>query len=953
MSDYPTDEQTTERSLNTLSSHYKTVFGMGMEDVPVVTRKIMVVERPDSSHVQSSLGDGICGQDDNEVFGGTADVDNKAAAPNMSSSNNSIASNQGDVNPEVRRHKVMNRFHILELARRRMATATSNVVVPVQMSSGAVWKAACKNEVDEDQDTATKDDTLHRIYAAEMKHFGYDCSDDLEEAAGKSVCSNGNDDDSFLGNASVENATTTDMIVHNGTTSAYYLPPLQHDPYDPHYNTCDESLPSYNIHASTQSLSTATSPSQPGGFRNTFASLGGDIILYSPATRKLSSPGPVNCSFESPTTVVASGSKPTMLGSRVASLTSTAIDELILNESYLAVRNLGNSYNASEHRNQIRHGPIVPAAAITRKNAASNQSIDSYSYNRAFRDCPSKHSSAYSTLTDEYHNYYDVSRKTGITAVVEENECNGSPKSERVVTELQNAVSGPVDIDSNVEYESSSIARPPGRAPHIDMRCWMGSYRSSQHLSSIIQYPSADTADESGEGGEGCVDEEAATRYASRRCGCGFSAAYCMPRLLMWSAVVLLMVSAASVTFGVLLHTDNEKANSLIGRPYSATGGGDSLSSENDADLGGSDDAGPILVVPEIMVQQSTSSPTSSPAESPSADETVGISDVVQAVGDPSQAPSSSPSSAPSVHQPTYAPSYLPTNAPFNQPTQLPKLSPTSPPTLNPNISSTSSFLTTMPTPLPTQLPTNSQLEEFTTRVKASRDTYIKQNALNWNYGFGDYLRVDQDPRTITVIAFDISSINDLLQASTRQYDPSNETHSHQFRSMQTALAGQVTDAKLRLYSIETSRAGGSVYALTNARQWREEELTWDSAREEVHASGETFISSIEGDINEGAWYEIDVIGAFECCVEQVGPMFLNLLIRSDSADGVSYASKEYESGAYAPELILTFSTGLVSQLLVVKTVYCCKHFLSHCSYISAAVAEFRYSQFYVNLIHI
>jgi hypothetical protein len=211
-----------------------------------------------------------------------------------------------------------------------------------------------------------------------------------------------------------------------------------------------------------------------------------------------------------------------------------------------------------------------------------------------------------------------------------------------------------------------------------------------------------------------------------------------------------------------------------------------------------------------------------------------------------------------------------------------------------------------------TPKPSSSQVggkTTYTANLKVSRDTYIRSTASDWNYGSSEFLRVDRDPRSIAVMAFDINVDNELLESSRRQYNPSKEKQSHENRRVQTSqLTVKVQTAKLRLYSLEESDTGGEVYALTNAKIWQEDELTWNNAKDEVHASGEALIGSIDNAVEEGLWYEVDITNAFDCCVETVGSMHLNVLVRSDSSDGVTYASKEYQSGSFAPRLILTYS---------------------------------------------
>jgi hypothetical protein len=358
--------------------------------------------------------------------------------------------------------------------------------------------------------------------------------------------------------------------------------------------------------------------------------------------------------------------------------------------------------------------------------------------------------------------------------------------------------------------------------------------------------------------------------------------------VLIWGAVGLLAVSLAIVTFGVFLQRDerNSQSNgSLLGRP-AETDDDDGSLSENEFGL--------FPIFPEPIVQQPTSSPDVSILATP-------ISVIVSGL---------STTNPPSIGLSTINPPYIPalvSNNPASKPTPKPSRQSSSP--LN--------ELTTSPTRAPsialisTMRPTFSEVDvenlTYKTKVKVSRDTYIESTSGDWNYGTSEFLRVDQDPRSIAVLAFAINPNNVLLQSSRIYYEALNEDQP-QMGEQTTQAMVRVEQVKLRLYSLEDSDSGGELYALSDAKQWREAELTWDNARSEVGASGETWISSIEGTVEEGNWFEVDVTGAFDCCVKSVGTVYLNLLIQSDSSDGVTYASKEYESGSYAPELILTYS---------------------------------------------
>jgi hypothetical protein len=361
---------------------------------------------------------------------------------------------------------------------------------------------------------------------------------------------------------------------------------------------------------------------------------------------------------------------------------------------------------------------------------------------------------------------------------------------------------------------------------------------------------------------------------------------------LIWVAVVLLAVSLASVAVGVLLRKDSRDGQSneaLLGRPVSAN-------DQVDKGDAASENGGVISpAVPELIFKQPTSSPSPQPTEGSLFSQSVPIAAILEL---PTRMPASSPTSE--VVQTLNAPSEQSTPVPTPFPSPLP-FKATSNPMAPLSFSS-----------IQTPKPSSSQVggkTTYTANLKVSRDTYIRSTASDWNYGSSEFLRVDRDPRSIAVMAFDINVDNELLESSRRQYNPSKEKQSHENRRVQTSqLTVKVKTAKLRLYSLEESDTGGEVYALTNAKIWQEDELTWNNAKDEVHASGEALIGSIDNAVEEGLWYEVDITNAFDCCVETVGSMHLNVLVRSDSSDGVTYASKEYQSGSFAPRLILTYS---------------------------------------------
>jgi hypothetical protein len=1054
LSDYPTDEQTLN-TLNSLNSHYRKMFGMEEEEECGDTNTPCYGRSLTGGSAASTLEDCVAIDDLNDSADGIGTSFAAAAAAAAAAAitvgskqvntdndqggglNQSVHSSNDSMENNVQQKKNKdrpNRFLILEMAKKRMGMARSGV----RKSSPSCDAAAAS---DENEDDAFNADNKHKASnntPAVMNNMAQAIQDD--KSNGETT-----DSDTFLGDAIVENVAPTSTtslepnpisnhsdeslpsynihasnlsqstMTHSttrglqnafvnvgGDTTVYYSShrdlhksseegsflqgatvenvvtsttiPANNSSCSQsrHKTNSDESLPSYNIHASTLSQSTKTTSTNR--LPNAFVNVGGDAYIYSSPKQQSFEP-PINASFEtaaSPSTVVASGnsSKPRSkesvsassgtamsgngtsesgttssgtsgesipstsakdlykstillvaagrpLDSRIPSAASTVVDDMILHESNLAVQNLGR--DASPHRD------VIQAAAITPVRRNATDSLPSYSYNQAFENsdvvtsnpecslptisstkenpfapnlpedysfCPSSKHSTYSTLTDEYRSYYDVSRRTGtaITKELEGRDPDGGG--------IQKTPSGPVDVDTaniisaddeeSFQYDSSSVARPPA-SPRPNPQSWVFSYGNSDHLSSIIQYPSADAGDISGREAEGYVDEESAMRYASLH----RSRRGCMPKLLIWAAVVLLAVSLATVAFGVLWqHDDDVQTNTLLGRPVSTSKDEESGPSEQRPGL--------IPAGPELISKEPSSLPTSSPVlAKPSAP----IASIATELStkEPSIGSSQSPSSTPKLP----IEEVLESDAPSSKPTPRPSLEE---PTLHP---ATKSPVTARPSKQPTN-PTVSvqaidESKTYTAKIKVSRDTYIKSTASMWNYGNSDFLRVDRDPRSITVLAFEINLGNDLIESSKRHYDASEENQSNR-RDQTTQLKVKVKEAKLRLYSLEDSEAGGEVYGLTDAKTWNESELTWDNARSEVSASGEVFVSVIDGYIDEGLWYEVDVTGAFDCCVKTVGTMNVNLLIRTESSDGVTYASKEYASGSYAPELIVTYS---------------------------------------------
>ena len=876
LSDYPTDEQTLN-TFKSLNSQRRNMLRIG--DAPTDACALSISA---TSFYQKE---------------GSIDVDAATMEEDIPSFNHSNSSVQNDAKPIKDR---LNRFKVLEMAKRRMAQTTSKSL----NRSAMVDIENLKNDNLEDT-VAPSTDTWKNL--ATNKAVPLHVSPSVYVMPSQEVTSNGqSESDSFLGDAIIEISTLPNAIV----------------PSQPTDDNLDESLSNYNIHASTLSQSTMTALTNCQ-LPKSFVNVGGDAVVY--LSRTLNPP---NVSFDttaSPSTVLASGSRPvvvdlkgisssgTVLPSEVSSdgtnssrsnasnlnqseqelndstmmlagrrmvlrsrdpNVTSSLDNMILQESHLAVNSLGNA--------PVTKRSVIQAAASTpvrRNTTNSNKSNDSYLHNKAFRNsdkittnpkihslstadnsfesnlpdnysfCPSSKHSTYSTLTDEFDHYYDISRRTGITAVADNRK----------------TPSGPVDVDTNAivddqehfQYDFSSFLPP---APP---------YRNSERLSTIILRGD----------GEGYVDVDSENRYASlHRSRRGH-----FSMVLISTAVALLAISLASVMFGIILQNNrNSNTESLTERPISM-------------DEGPNEFVFPVSTSPLSNTFNVSNVPTAPMTSMPIASTASELSTDQLSLGN-IQSASLNPIETTLVSAiPESSSSSLIWSSP--NPTQSPSSSPVKR-TVSP----------TMPSKIGLETETT-----FTMTIKVTRDTYVTSSKSNFNYGDSDFLSVNKDPRSITVIAFDISLSVDLLQARRRHYDATKENQSHKMRREKQLMA-TVEQAKLRLYSLEKSDSGGELYALTNSKTWDESTITWGNAKQEVSASGEVFINSNDQKIDQGTWVDMDVTSAFDCCVEDTENMHLNLMIRSDSSDGITYASREYKSGIYAPELILTLSTERVSE---------------------------------------
>jgi len=284
-------------------------------------------------------------------------------------------------------------------------------------------------------------------------------------------------------------------------------------------------------------------------------------------------------------------------------------------------------------------------------------------------------------------------------------------------------------------------------------------------------------------------------------------------------------------------------------------------------------------------------SPTGLPTVSPSA----APSNV------PSAAPNASPSISPSSH-PTTAPSNFPTSSPSSSPSTIPTISsmpsatPSAAPSTEPTVSSEPSATPTLaPSSFPSASPSafpSMDLEGLTIRsnvFKAVKDTYIMIGS-NETFGNDESLRVDGDPQCISLIQFNISSLN-----GGTEEEPLT-----------------VYGAQLKLNALTGSDFGGSVSIYYN--------LDFDEGGANSDSDGswadltETYHVGEFGKVTRGNSYTLDIIDAFR---KKPLPSTFSVRITSDSNDGVDYSSRE---GSKGPRVIFDFAYEPTNQTKLAET---------------------------------
>jgi hypothetical protein len=112
-----------------------------------------------------------------------------------------------------------------------------------------------------------------------------------------------------------------------------------------------------------------------------------------------------------------------------------------------------------------------------------------------------------------------------------------------------------------------------------------------------------------------------------------------------------------------------------------------------------------------------------------------------------------------------------------------------------------------------------------------------------------------------------------------------------------TGTAGRtVASAKLRLYCLDSSGAGGDFHRVPSPGSWSEGTVTWTTAP----AFDSGTVASL-GAVSAGTWYEVNVTSLV------TGDGVVSLRVTSPNSNGADYSSKE-GSASFVPELVITFS---------------------------------------------
>ncbi|MFP2928283.1 DNRLRE domain-containing protein [Pyxidicoccus sp. 3LG] len=155
-----------------------------------------------------------------------------------------------------------------------------------------------------------------------------------------------------------------------------------------------------------------------------------------------------------------------------------------------------------------------------------------------------------------------------------------------------------------------------------------------------------------------------------------------------------------------------------------------------------------------------------------------------------------------------------------------------------------------------------------TVTLSASADAHVVATAPTTSYGSSPTMEVDLSPES---------------QAYLKFFFPQ--------------LEGTVTSAKLRLYAVDGSADGPTVYDPPGVRSWNEQ-VTWNTRPEECCT---WWGIASAGAVASGTWLELDVTGLYFYEGSNV-----EIYLGADSTDGVTLASSEHPDVTLRPQLVLT-----------------------------------------------
>jgi chitodextrinase len=147
-------------------------------------------------------------------------------------------------------------------------------------------------------------------------------------------------------------------------------------------------------------------------------------------------------------------------------------------------------------------------------------------------------------------------------------------------------------------------------------------------------------------------------------------------------------------------------------------------------------------------------------------------------------------------------------------------------------------------------------------------DTYIEAGRPTTNFGSATTIQVDNSPVKHFLMKFTVSGIG----------------------------SSKVTGAKIRLYNVDSSSAGGVFYRVLD-HSWGESTVNWNNAP----ASSGSPLASL-GTVTPNTWYEVNMASLV------TGDGTYSLRITSTSSNGADYTSKEGAAG-FRPQLVVTTQT--------------------------------------------